>query len=57
MLRRKVVSLSNLSLFKSETIISRKIISERKICHCDAPGLSDHLWFNGQQKSLVAGLK
>ena len=34
MLRRKVVSLSNLSLFESETIISRKIISERKICHC-----------------------
>ena len=30
MLQRKILSLSNLSLFESETIFSRKIISERK---------------------------
>ena len=30
MLRKKILSLSNLSLFESETIFSRKIISERK---------------------------
>ena len=30
MLRRKLLSLSNLSLFESETIFSRKIISQRK---------------------------
>ena len=30
MIRRKVLSLANLSLFESETIFSRKIISEKK---------------------------
>ena len=30
MLQRSILSLSNLSLFESETIFSRKIISERK---------------------------
>ena len=30
MLRRKTISLSNLSLFEGETIFSRKIILERK---------------------------
>ena len=30
MLWRKILSLSNLSLFESETVFSRKIISERK---------------------------
>ena len=30
MLQRKILSLSNLSLFESETIFWRKIISERK---------------------------
>ena len=29
-LRRKILSLSNLSLFESETIFSQKIISKRK---------------------------
>ena len=30
MLQKKILSLSNLSLFESETILSRKIISKRK---------------------------
>ena len=41
MLRRKILSLSNLSLFESETIFSRKIISERKkinYCYGFMPG-------------------
>ena len=40
MLRRKILSLSNLSLFESKTIFSRKIISERKkdYCHGFMPG-------------------
>ena len=41
MLQRKILSLSNLSLFESETIFSRKIISERKkinYCYGFMPG-------------------
>ena len=34
MLQKKILLLSNLSLFESETIISRKIISERKKNYC-----------------------
>ena len=34
MIRRKVLSLANLSLFESETIFSRKIISEKKKNYC-----------------------
>ena len=35
MLQRKILSLSNLSLFESETIFSWKIISEKKIIVLD----------------------
>ena len=34
MLQRKILSLSNLSLFESKTIFSQKIISKRKNNHC-----------------------
>ena len=34
MLQRKILSLSNLSLFESKTIFSRKIISKRKNSYC-----------------------
>ena len=34
MLRRKILSLSNLSLFESKTIFSWKIISEKKKNYC-----------------------
>ena len=34
MLRRKILSLSNPSLFQCETIFSRKIISEKKLNYC-----------------------
>ena len=59
MLQRKILSLSNLSLFESESIFSWKIISERKnkiLLWIYARQLSSQLWFNGQQKSPVAGL-
>ena len=58
MLRRKTISLSNLSLFEGETIFSRKIILERKkiMLWIHAWRLSGHLWFNGRRKSLVTGL-
>ena len=57
MLRRKMLSLANLSLLESETIFSRKIISEKKLLLCIyAQRLSGHSWFNGWRKSLVTGL-
>ena len=59
MSQRKILSLSNLSLFESETIFSRKIISERKaklLLWIYAWWLSGHLWFNNQRKSPVIGL-
>ena len=31
LLRRKILSLSNISLFESETIFSRKVISDKKV--------------------------
>ena len=43
MLRRKMLSLANLSLLESETIFSRKIISEKKLLLCIyAQRLSGH---------------
>ena len=58
MLRRKIL-LSNLSLFESETIFSRKIVSERKkiFLWIYAQRISCNLWFHDQRKLLVAGLK
>ena len=59
MSQRKILSLSNLSLFESETIFSRKIISERKaklLLWIYAWWLSGHLWFNNRRKSPVVGL-
>ena len=51
MLLRKMLSLANLPLFESETIFSRKIISEKnKFLWIYAWQLSGQLWFNGQQK-------
>ena len=38
MLQIKILSLSNLSLFESETIFSWKIISERNYCYGFMPG-------------------
>ena len=38
MLRRKILSLWNLSLFESETIFLRKIISEKKNYYGFMPG-------------------
>ena len=46
MFRRKTLSLSNLSLFESETIFSQKINSEK----------NKLLWIYGRQKSAVASL-
>ena len=48
MLWRKILSLLNLSLFESETIFSRKIISERKnkFLWIYARQLSGHLWLD-----------
>ena len=48
MLQRKILSLSNLSLFEKETIFSQKIISEKKksLLWIYARQLSGHLWFN-----------
>ena len=59
MLQRKILSLSNLWLFESETIFSQKIISEQKnkLLWIYAQQLSGHLWFNGRWKLLVASLK
>ena len=57
MLLRKMLSLANLPMFESETIFSRKIISEKnKFLWIYARQLSGQLWFNGQQKLLVASL-
>ena len=59
MLQRKILSLSNLSLFESETIFSRKIISERKtklLLWIYVWQLSGYLWFNGRGKWPVASL-
>ena len=59
MLQRKILSLSNLSLFESETIFSRKIISERKaklLLWIYAWRLSGHLWFNNRRNLPVVGL-
>ena len=57
-LQRKILSLSTLSLFESETILSWKIFSEKKklLLWIYACRLSSHLWFNGRWKSPVAGL-
>ena len=57
-LSKKILSISNLSLFESETIFSRRIISEKKklLLGIYAWRLSGHLSFNGQQKSSVARL-
>ena len=58
MLQRKILSLSNTSLFESETIFSWKIISQRKklLLWIYVRWPSSHLWFNGRRKSPVAGL-
>ena len=59
MLQRKILSLSNLSLFESETIFPRKIISERKtklLLWIYVWQLSGYLWFNGRGKWPVASL-
>ena len=59
MLRRKTLSLSNLSLFESEIIFSWKIISERKnklLLWIYARRLSGPLWFSGRRKLPVTGL-
>ena len=58
MLRGKSLS-SNLSLFESETIFSRKIISERKkklLLWIYAWRLSGHLRLNDRRKLPVADL-
>ena len=59
-LQRKILQLSNLSLFETETIFSQKNKLRKKksklllwIC---ARQLSGHLWFNGSQKLLVTSL-
>ena len=56
-LQSKILSLSNLSLFESETIFSKKIFHKEKklLLWIYAWWLSGHLWFNGQRKLLVAG--
>ena len=61
MSRRKILSLSNLSLSESETIyLFTKNISERKkinFCYTFMPGdFHVHLWFDGRWKSPFAGL-
>ena len=58
MLLRKMLSLANLPMFESETIFSRKIISEKNklLLWIYARQLSGQLWFNGGQKSLAASL-
>ena len=58
-LQSKILSLSNLSLFESETIFSTTTISEGKkwIIVMDlCPATFKSLWFNGWRKSAVASL-
>ena len=56
---RKILSLSNLSFFESEPSFHKKLFQKEKnklLIWFYAWQLSSHLWFNGRQKLLVAGI-
>ena len=60
MLQRKILSLSNVSLFESvKPSFHEKLFQKEKnklLLWIYARQLSSHMWFNSRRKSLVAGL-